>query len=328
LAAMGSPDERQIDGVGGANPLTSKVAIISSSSRDDADVDYLFLQISVDRPLVSDSQNCGNLLAGVGPYAIEAGMLESSGDVTPVRVHMVNTGGLAVVHVQTAGGTVCYDGESHIDGVPGTSAPVKVEFSDIAGASCGSLLPTGNSSDVIDGVPVTCIDNGMPVVIMRAEDLGKTGYETPDEMESDTELCRRVEIIRLQAGDLMNLGDVEQKTVPKMTLVSAPRHGGAINTRTFIPHRVHDAIGVLGAVSVATACALPGSIAESVVGASSIDSAAGIDVEHPTGLFTVEVDLTRDGNRVDVNRAVLLRTARMLMRGDVYVPAHLWTTQA
>jgi 4-oxalomesaconate tautomerase len=327
LAAMGSPDERQIDGVGGANPLTSKVAIISPSERDDADVDYLFLQVSVDRPLVSDSQNCGNLLAGVGPYAIEAGMLQSAGDVTPVRVHMVNTGGLAIVYVQTPIGTVCYDGESHIDGVPGTAAPVKIEFSDIAGASCGSLLPTGNYSDVIDGVPVTCIDNGMPVVIMRAEDLGKTGYETPDELESDQELCRRVEVIRLQAGELMNLGDVEQKTVPKMTLVSAPRHGGAINTRTFIPHRVHDAIGVLGAVSVATACALPGSIASRVVEASSIDGAASIDVEHPTGLFTVEVDLTRDGNRVEVNRAVLLRTARLLMRGEVYVPAHIWKNQ-
>jgi 4-oxalomesaconate tautomerase len=324
---MGSPDERQIDGLGGANPLTSKVAIVSPSVRDDADVDYLFLQVSVDRPLVSDSQNCGNLLAGVGPYAIEAGMLQSTGDVTPVRVHMVNTGGLAIVHVQTPSGTVCYAGESHIDGVPGTSAPVKIEFSDIAGASCGSLLPTGNYLDVIDGVPVTCIDNGMPVVIMRAEDLGKTGYETPNELESDPELCRRVEVIRLQAGDLMNLGDVGQKTVPKMTLVSAPCNGGAINTRTFIPHRVHDAIGVLGAVSVATACALSGSIASSVVEALGIDGATVIDVEHPTGLFTVEVDLTRDGNRVDVNRAVLLRTARLLMRGDVYVPAHLWTNQ-
>ncbi|HLT89924.1 MAG TPA: 4-oxalomesaconate tautomerase [Woeseiaceae bacterium] len=322
LAAMGSPDSRQIDGMGGAHPLTSKVAIVSRGER--ADVDYLFLQVAVDRAEVSDSQNCGNLLAGVGPFALEEGLLEAHSGTTDVRIHMVNTGGLAVARVQTPGGRVTYEGSARIDGVPGTAAPVMLEFLDIAGSSCGALLPTGRTVDTIEGHEATCIDNGMPVVLLRAADFGKTGYESPAELERDTELKARVEGIRLAAGERMRLGDVSRKTVPKMTLLAPARHGGAISTRTFIPHRVHEAIGVLGSVSVATACLLPGSVAQAVSGLPVRSGSRSLAVEHPTGSFTVEVELDSAQDPPAVLRTALLRTARLLMRGSIFVPASIW----
>ncbi len=324
LAAMGSPDARQIDGVGGAHPLTSKVGVISKSTRPDADIDYLFLQVVVDKAEVSDSQNCGNILAAVGPFALEKGLLESKGDLTEVRIHMVNTANLAIAQVQTPGGEVNYEGEARIDGVPGTAAPVLLDFLDTAGSSCGALLPTGRACDEIDGLQVTCIDNGMPVVLIAAKDLGKTGYESPAELEADSQLKSRVESIRLQAGSLMNLGDVTTKTVPKMSLVAPAQQGGVIATRTFIPHRVHEAIGVLGAVSVASACVLPGSVAQQVTGLQAESGRITLDVEHPTGFFTVGLEVEANSSEVVLQRAGLLRTARMLMRGEVLIPKSIW----
>jgi 4-oxalomesaconate tautomerase len=324
LAAMGSPDPRQIDGMGGAHPLTSKIAIVSPPSRPDADIDYLFLQAVVDEPRIDTSQNCGNLLAAIGPFAIEEGMVAAKQGVTPVRINMLNTKSIAVAAIQTPGGRVRYDGEARIDGVPGTAAPVPIDFLDVAGSSCGALLPTGNVRDVVEGVEVTCIDNGMPVVVMRAADFGKTGYESPEELEADAELKAKVEKVRLAVGPLMNLGDVTKKTVPKMCLVAPAQHGGAICTRNFIPHRVHEAIGVFGAVSVATACVTPGSIAAEVAGLADPASVKSLEVEHPTGFFTVEMDVVIKGNSVEVKRSALLRTARRLMRGEVYVPSAVW----
>jgi 4-oxalomesaconate tautomerase len=326
LAAMGSPDVRQIDGVGGAHPLTSKVAVIGPSTRPDADVDYLFLQVVVDKAEVSDSQNCGNILAGVGPWAIENGLVSISGTSTPVRIHMVNTASVAVAHVPTPHGAVEYEGDARIDGVPGTAAAIPIDFLDVAGSSCGALFPTGSVVDRVDGIDVTCIDNGMPVVILAAAALGKAGTEAPDELEADSALKARVEQIRLALGPRMNLGDVTKKTVPKMTLVSPPRRGGAISTRTFIPHRVHEAIGVLGAVSVATAVVTPGSVAAriAVATAGTAGQARLLDIEHPTGFFTVEIEVTADGGTISVRRSALLRTARKLMRGEVFVPRRAW----
>lgn len=320
LAAMGSPDVRQIDGVGGAHPLTSKVAVIRPSSDQRADVDYLFLQVVVDKAEVSDSQNCGNILAGVGPWAIENGLVPVAGPVTPVRIHMVNTASIAVAYVPTPNGAVEYEGDARIDGVPGTAAAIPLEFLDVAGSSCGSLLPTGSVVDEVQGVSVTCIDNGMPVVLLRAADFDLSGEETPEQLESNASLKGKIEGIRLAVGPRMNLGDVTKKTVPKMVLVSPPRRGGAISTRSFIPHRVHDAIGVLGAVSVATACMVPGSVAAQLAQLSG----QRVDVEHPTGFFSVDMDVTVDAGRVNVRRSALLRTARKLMTGEVFVPGSIW----
>jgi len=324
LAAMGSPDVRQIDGMGGAHPLTSKVAVVRRSSRPDADVDYLFLQVWPDRAEVSDNQNCGNLLAGVGPFALEEGLIPTNDGTTDVRIWMENTQSLAVARIQTPGGQVRYDGDARIDGVPGTSAPIPIEFLDVAGSTCGSLLPTGNVVDVVEGVRVTCIDNGMPVVCIKAADLGLTGYEEPFEIEANSPVCEKVERIRLAVGPLMNLGDVTSKSVPKMSLLAAAQNGGAVATRTFIPKRVHEAIGVFGAVSVATACLLPGSVANELAGAVGTGTMTTLDVEHPTGYFSVTMDVSHEDGSVTVNFSALLRTARLLMRGDVFVPSSIW----
>lgn len=313
LRALGSPDARQIDGMGGADPLTSKVAVVKRSQRPGVDVDYLFLQVFVDQPIVTDGQNCGNILAGVGPFAIERGLVSAGDGETEVRIYMENTGQVATVRIMTPGGRVSYSGDARIDGVPGLAAPVPITFADTAGSSCGALLPTGNALDVIDGVECTLIDNGMPCVVMRAADLGIAGTETPEQLEADAGLRARLEAIRLKAGPLMNLGDVAKKSVPKMTMISAPRDGGAISTRTFIPHSCHDAIGVLGAVSVATACLLPGGAAADLARLPEGDEKR-ISVEHPTGEMSVIATL-RGGV---VTNAAVLRTARKLFDGRIF----------
>ena len=314
LRIMGSPDPRQIDGMGGADPLTSKVAVVSRSSREGVDVDYLFLQVFVDQALVSDAQNCGNILAGIGPFALERGLVAARDGETKVTIFMENTGQIAVATVQTPGGTVTYDGEARIDGVPGTAAPVPLEFRDTAGSSCGALLPTGNAFDEVNGVRVTLIDNGMPCVVMKAADVGVTGYESREELDNATELKTRIEAIRLAVGVAMNLGDVREKSVPKMMLVAPPRDGGAVTVRSFIPHRAHASIGVLGAVSVATACLIEGSPAAEV---ASIPAGRRktLSVEHPTGETSCMMELDEGGNVVS---AAMLRTARKLFDGVVF----------
>ena len=314
LRIMGSPDPRQIDGMGGADPLTSKVALVSKSARTGVDVDYLFLQVFVDQPTVSDAQNCGNILAGVGPFAIERGLVAATGDETRVAIFMENTGQIAVATVATPGGNVTYAGEASIDGVPGTAAPITLEFSDTAGSSCGALLPTGNALDMIDGVACTLIDNGMPCVVLAASDVGATGFEDRDTLDAATGLKARIEAIRLKAGPLMNLGDVTDKSIPKMMLVAPPRHGGAISVRSFIPRRAHASIGVLGAVSVATACLVEGSPAAALA-VMPDGPTKTLSVEHPTGEMSCVLTLGDDGA---VATAALLRTARKLMDGMIF----------
>jgi 4-oxalomesaconate tautomerase len=322
LAAMGSPDSRQIDGLGGADPLTSKVGIVSGSSRPDVDVEFLFAQVLIDEARVDTTPNCGNMLAAVAPFALERGLVRAAGNETTLRILTRNTGMLCDVVVQTPGGHVSYEGSARIDGVPGTSAPIAIDFLDTAGSVCGALLPTGNVVDVADGVAVTCIDNGMPVVVIRAADVGLTGYESREALDADEELKARLERIRLAVGPAMNLGDVARKVVPKMTLIAAPRAGGSLCTRTFIPHDCHAAIGVLGAVTVATACVLDGSVAQGIAELPHGD-VKRVSIEHPTGEFTVEIEVD-PANRQNVVRAALLRTARLIMRGEVLVPRTVW----
>jgi 4-oxalomesaconate tautomerase len=314
LRAMGSPDPRQIDGMGGADPLTSKVAVVRKSAREGVDVDYLFLQVFVDQAIVSDAQNCGNILAGIAPFAIERGLIAAQDGETRVTIHMDNTDQIAIATVQTPGGIVSYSGEARIDGVPGTAAPIPLEFRDTAGSSCGALLPTGNAFDQVEGVRVTLIDNGMPCVVMKAEDLGITGYEDRDALDNDSALKTRIEKIRLAVGKAMNLGDVTEKSVPKMMLVAPPRTGGAITVRSFIPHRAHASIGVLGAVSVATACLIEGSPAAEVARIPE-GNRKTLSVEHPTGETSCLMELDDTGAVIS---AAMLRTARKLMDGEIF----------
>jgi 4-oxalomesaconate tautomerase len=314
LRIMGSPDARQIDGIGGAHPLTSKVAVISESVRPDADVDYLFLQVGVDQATVSDRQNCGNLLAGVGPFAVERGLAAAS----PVRIHMVNSGSVATASFAGADGVVDYDGDTAIAGVPGTAAPIVLDFAGTEGSVTGALLPTGHVTDVIGGLTVTCIDNGMPVVVVPAVRFGRSGYETVAELEADTALGERIQALRLAAGQLMGLGDVSAASVPKVSLVASPAAGGTICTRTFIPVRVHDAIGVLGAVSVATALLLDGAAGGGL--AEVKPGQTRFDIEHPTGHLEVEVEVEADqaSQPATVIRSGVVRTARKLFDGTVF----------
>ncbi|MBO2450145.1 4-oxalomesaconate tautomerase [Actinomadura barringtoniae] len=312
LRIMGSPDPRQIDGIGGAHPLTSKVAVVSPSGRPGIDVEYLFLQLGVDEPTVSDRQNCGNLLAGIGPFAVERGLVRAGEDGTSVRIRMVNSDNVATATFATPGGAVDYDGDTAISGVPGTAAPILLDFEDTEGSATGALLPTGRVRDVIDGIEVTCVDNGMPVVVAAASDLGVTGYEPPDDLAADDGLRDRIQSLRVQAGALMGLGDVTETSVPKTTLVAPPRDGGAICTRTFIPLRVHASIGVLGAVSVAAAVLMDGAVGHDLTRRPGPD--APMSVEHPSGRLEVRVEL--DG--ATPRRSSIVRTARKLFDGTVF----------
>jgi 4-oxalomesaconate tautomerase len=340
LAVMGSPDERQIDGLGGANPLTSKVGIVSRSTVPGVALDFLFAQLQPDKDTVDTTPNCGNMLAAVVPFALERGLIEAQGDTTTVRVLTLNTDMQCDITVQTPmtprGRQVRYDGDARIDGVPGCSAPITINFLDTAGSVCSGLLPTGKVLDEVTVEPnaaaggfetftlqVTCIDNGMPLVMFRASDVGRTGYESAAELNADAELKARIEALRLVTGRLMGLGDVSGKNYPKMTLIAAPRNGGSLSTRSFIPHVCHDAIGVLAAVTVGTACVLEGSVTQGIA-VMPTGSPKTISVEHPTGEFSVELGLD-PANPQNVTRAALLRTARLIMRGEVMIPAAVWS---
>ncbi len=317
LAVMGSPDKRQIDGLGGSNPLTSKVGIVGKGNKEGIDLNFLFAQVMVDKAVVDTTPNCGNMLAAVVPFALEVGLVKSQGNTSTFRVLTLNTGMQCDITVNTPNGIISYEGNARIDGVPGTSAPIKINFLDTAGSVCSGLLPTGNALDLIEGIELTCIDNGMPMVLMRAVDFGRTGYESVSQMNADIELKKRIEDIRIKAGQLMGLGDVINKTYPKMCLISAPKDGGSIATRCFIPHVCHDAIGVLAAVTVGTACVLDGSITHGIAKVPSGNTKA-ISVEHPTGEFTVELEVDPN-NSQSVTKAELLRTARLIMRGEVMI---------
>lgn len=326
VAVMGGPDVLQIDGVGGGHPLSSKVAIVSPSTNPDAHVDYLFLQVSPTENTVSAVQNCGNILAGVGPFAIERGLVPARNGETAVRVFMVNTSKVCELTVSTPGGRVEYEGDAVIDGVPGTAAPIICDYFDLAGSSCGMLLPTGNVIDVFDGTEVTCIDNGMPVVALRAADLGISGDESPEALDANAKLKARLESIRIQAGKAMTLGDVRDKSVPKMSLLSPPQHGGVINSRTFIPHACHKSVGVLGAVTIATACILPGSVAADIADVPDGDEKL-MDVEHPAGALQIRLVTESRAGETRVLRAGVIRTARLLFSGHVFIPRSVWKGQ-
>ena len=322
LAVMGSPDKRQIDGLGGAHPLTSKVGIVRPGSKPGVDLDFLFAQLQPEKDTVDTTPNCGNMLAAVVPFALETGMVTPQGATSTFRVLTLNTDMQCDITVPTPGGQVEYEGDARIDGVPGTAAPIKINFLDTAGSVCSGLLPTGHVRDVIDGVEVTCIDNGMPLVMFRAADVGRTGYEDVATLNADTQLKTRIERLRIACGHAMGLGDVTAKNYPKMTLIAPPRSGGSLSTRSFIPHVCHDAIGVLAAVTVATACVLDGSVCDgvAVVPAGQLKT---VSVEHPTGEFSVELEVD-PASPQNVTRAALLRTARLLMRGEVMIPASVW----
>ena len=319
LAAMGSPDARQIDGIGGADTLTSKVAIVSKSARPGVDVDYLFAQVSLDKAIVDTGPSCGNMLSGVGPFAIETGFVKAREGTTPVVIYDVNTSSRIEALIETPGGRVNYAGDARIDGVPGSAAPVILNFMDVVGSKTGKMLPTGKVVDVIDGIEVSCVDVAMPMVLMRAKDLGISGYEGRAEIDVNSALLARIEAIRLKAGALMGMGDVSASVMPKVGLLSPPREGGAITSRYLTPHKLHAAHAVTGAVCVSTACVLEGSVAYGLA-VRPEGNPRTIWIEHPSGQVDVRLETAGAGPTLQVVRAGVLRTARPILKGAVLVP--------
>lgn len=315
LAAMGSPHPLQVDGIGGSHTVTSKVAIVSKATHPDADVDYLFAQVSVDTALVDTSPNCGNMLSGVGPFAIEAGLVSPQPGETTVRIYNRNTRSLIDAIIQTPDGRVTYDGTATIDGVAGTGAPIKLSFLDAEGGKTGKLLPTGATRDVIAGIPVTLIDYAMPMMLLAATDIGLRGDETPEEIDANTALLARIEEIRREAGRRMGLGDVSKLVVPKVGLLSAPRHGGTITSRYLVPHRCHRSHAVTGGLCIAVACRTPGTVAQAIAQAEPVSP---VTIEHPSGRIQIDLTFKADGG---VERASVIRTARRIFEGNVIVPA-------
>jgi 4-oxalomesaconate tautomerase len=323
LRVMGSPDKRQIDGIGGSDTLTSKVALVSPSAREGVDVDYLFAQVSVDQPIVDMEPPCGNMLAGVGPFAIETGLFPADGDLTRIVIYNVNTASTVEALIRTPGGAVDYDGDTEIAGVPGTAAEIRLNFMDIVGAKTGAMLPSGKAREEIDGVDVTLIDVAMPMMIFRAESLGKTGYESPAELDADRAFFARMEKMRLEAGRRMGLGEVSNKVIPKIGMIAAPREGGHVTGRYFVPHKTHSAFAVTGSICLASCVALSGSVADGVAISPPGDDRT-IWIEHPTGLIDVALVTEGSGANLRIVSGGSVRTARKLMAGEVFVPADVF----
>lgn len=319
LNLMGSGHELEIDGIGGGSPQTSKVAIVSPSLHPEADVDYLFVQVMVSQRRVDTAPNCGNMLCAVGPFAIEQGLVKATGAQTQVRIRNLNTGTMVHAQVQTPDGKVSYEGDTTIDGVPGSAAPVALTFLDAAGSKTGQLFPTGQPQDLIDDIPVTCIDMAMPMVLVQAAHLGKRGDETPAELDADAEFLKRLERLRLKAGLAMGLGDVSDKVIPKPVLVSQARAGGTLAVRYFMPHNCHRALAITGSIGLATACVTAGSVVAQMLGGVSEPRLQKVRIEHPGG--AIDVVLSYAANNPETLRASVVRTARRLFSGYVYAPA-------
>lgn len=322
LAVMGSPDRRQIDGLGGATTPTSKVAIVGPSDRPGCDVDYLFAQVSVEKGIVDTAPSCGNILAGVGPFALERGLVEPRDKETRVAIYNVNTQSRIEAVVQTPNGQVTYEGNQHIDGVSGTAAPIVLSFADVVGSKCGCLFPTGSAKEEIDGIEVTCCDVAMPMLLIRAGDLGLSGYER-DEITADPDLMLRIETIRREAGKRMGLGDVTDSVIPKVGLLAPARAGGTISSRYLTPHAVHAAHAVTGAICISSCLSIEGTIANALA-ASSAGSDKRVRIEHPSGSIEIRLQTSGNGAALDVTSAGVVRTARKIMAGSVFVPDSVW----
>lgn len=314
IRIMGSGHELEIDGIGGGHPLTSKVAIVGPSTLAGTDVDYLFAQVNVRERTVDTSPNCGNMLAGVGPFALESGLAAATGDVSIVNIHNVNTGKRIEAKIQTPGGRVRYDGDTAIDGVPGTAAPIYLAFLDAAGAKTGKLLPTGNPVDHIDGVAVSLIDAAMPIMAVLASDVGVSGYESPSEFATNRGFLRRLEEMRLEAGRRMGLGDVRGMVIPKPVLLAPPRSRGHLSGRYFMPRVCHTAFAATGAVAVGTAAVTPGTLISEIARIPELP--VDVLIEHPSGEMPIRIE-RRAGD--GTTAVYITRTARRIFEGRVLI---------
>ena len=324
LHVMGSPHVRQIDGIGGADPVTSKVAMVRRSTHPGADVDYLFAQVFVDRALVDTSPPCGNMVTAVGPFAIEHGLVEAADPETIVRIWDVNTQSLIEATVQTPGGEVTYDGDLRIAGVNDPAAPIVLNLARMAGAKTGRLFPTGKRAEEILDITVSCVDMAMPCMFLPAAAVGKTGYESKEELDADKALVARLQELRIIAGERMGLGDVREKVIPKPVLVARPRDGGTVCGRYFMPYTLSTAFAVTGGTNMAVTSCIPGTVVHEAasLGKGPVREVA---IEHPQGKMLVRVELVDQDGKVTVKQASQIRHARKLFEGKVFVPASVWS---
>ena len=323
MAAVGAGHSINIDGIGGGVAVTTKVAMLSSSDHEWADVDYFFAQVSVDQRIVDFGPSCGNILSGVGPAAIEMGLVDASDPETRVRIRALNTGGLTEAVVQTPGGVVEYAGDAHIDGVPGTAAPVILNFMDVVGSKTGKLFPTNRPVDSIDGIELTCMDAAVPTVIARADAFGLSGYESTSEIDANRGFYERMEPIRRKAGERMGLGDVSEKVVPKFAVLAPAREGGTATARYFMPFSCHPSMAVTGSICIGACLMAPDTVAEGLANRPT-QNPAPVRIEHPSGAIEVSMDCAVENGAFDLKAAGLLRTARKLMSGELFVPAAVW----
>lgn len=326
VAMIGSGHPLNIDGIGGGAAVTTKVAMLSVSDDDWADVDYFFAQVSVEDGQVDFKPTCGNILVGVGPAALEMGLLPATGDVTEVKIRAVNTGARVMARVQTRDGAVVYDGDAQVDGVPGTAAPIDVMFRETVGGATGAMFPTGNRVDVIDGINVTCIDVAMPMVLACAHAFGLTGHETAAELDDNSAFFARMEAVRIKAGALMGMGDVSASVTPKFGLLAPARNGGTAATRYMMPWKTHPSLAVTGSQAISACLLCPDTVGDGIAQGIT-GSPVTMKLEHPMGQLNVLVEYTRDGDAFDILSAGLVRTARKLAAGEVFVPSSIWTGQ-
>ncbi len=323
ITVVGSGHKLNIDGIGGGAAVTTKVAMISKSKEVDCDIDYFFAQVSVEDRQVDFKPTCGNILTGVGPAALEFGLIAPQGDITRVRICSVNTGAKVEAVVRTPDGEVDYSGDTAIDGVPGTAAPIYLNFMDVVGSATGSFLPSGAVREKINGIEVTCMDVAMPICIARASAFGLSGCETAEDLDGNREFFARLEQIRLEAGRRMGMGDVSASVTPKFALLAPPRQGGTITARYFMPWACHPTMAVTGAQCLAACVLTPGTVAD---GFATLPQGvpALVRIEHPGGAIDVTVDYETGPAGFVLKSAGLMRTARLLARGALMVPASVW----
>ncbi|WP_273508529.1 4-oxalomesaconate tautomerase [Planktotalea frisia] len=323
IATIGSGHPLNIDGIGGGNAVTTKVAMLSKSEDDWADVDYFFAQVSVEDQIVDFKPTCGNILSGVASAALEMGLVGAQNGETEVRIHAVNTGAQVVARVQTPDGVVSYEGDAAIDGVPGTAAPVALNFMKVAGSSTGAFLPTGNLTDTFDGIDVTCMDVAMPMALAKASDFGLTGYETREELDANLAFFKQMEAVRLKAGKAMGMGDCTQSVTPKFGLLAKAKEGGTIATRYFMPWTTHPTMAVTGSQCIASCALTPGTVADGLLERPSCGPVT-VTLEHPMGLMDVLIDFEMKDGAFHHTSAGLVRTCRKLASGEVFIPRSIW----
>ncbi|MDH2880281.1 2-methylaconitate cis-trans isomerase PrpF family protein [Bacillus cytotoxicus] len=320
LKVLGAGNARGVDGMGSLDPLSNKIAIIRKSTDPGIDIDYLFLQADLKKMVLDDSVNCGNIISAVAPYAIESGVIKAESGEMTVTIRNVNTNAIVESKILTENGNVLYSGDVKIDGVPGTGAPIRLNFMNSVGSVTGKLFPTGSKMDVIEGINVSCIDVSVPLIIIQATELGIEGDESPELLNSNTMFLNKIDMIRKKVAALANLGNVSNKVIPKIAIVSRPRKSGTITSRYFIPHQCHSTHAVTGSLALSAAIKINGTTANHIVkksGSYKVEESNPIIIEHPAGQIQTESIVVESNGKYSIKQSSITRTARLILKGEL-----------